>query len=336
LSNYIEVSRSVGLDPYRMIDAAGLPRTCLSDPDIKIRMDSVIELLEASAKAAGIDDFALRLAEGRTIANLGPLGLLIREQSTIREALATAIQYMHLHAESVQLRIEEMDEIAIINPVLLSGRSVPARQVVELAVTMVFLILRGLLGNDWKPRAICFTHNAPRDLETHRRVFGPIVEFDSNFDGIICAAFDLEASLPGSDPISARRLQQYLDTLAQHRNPMTPNGIREVVSVMLPAGRCSVDHVAGQLGVTRRTIHRRLAREGQTFSAIVDDVRMELATRYVKNRRRPLDDVAEMLGFSALSAFSRWFRKRFGCTVSAWRTANVGPESRESTELAAN
>jgi AraC-like DNA-binding protein len=89
----------------------------------------------------------------------------------------------------------------------------------------------------------------------------------------------------------------------------------------LPSGLCSADRVAKHLGVDRRTLHRHLAREGETFTSLLDTVRAELATRYIGNRDRPLASVSESLGFSALSAFSRWFRNRFGCSVSQWRAS---------------
>jgi AraC-like DNA-binding protein len=81
--------------------------------------------------------------------------------------------------------------------------------------------------------------------------------------------------------------------------------------------------VAQRLGVDRRTVHRRLAEEGETFSSLLDSVRAELATRYIDNRDRPLASVAELLGFSAHSAFARWFRGQFGCSVSEWRAART-------------
>jgi AraC-like DNA-binding protein len=94
---------------------------------------------------------------------------------------------------------------------------------------------------------------------------------------------------------------------------------------MLPSGLCSADKVAERLGVDRRTVHRHLAREGQTFSSVMDSVRAELVTRYIENRDRPLAAVSELLGFSAVSAFSRWFRNQFGCSVTDWRAERAGP-----------
>jgi len=79
------------------------------------------------------------------------------------------------------------------------------------------------------------------------------------------------------------------------------------------------ERVAKHLGVDRRTLHRYLAREGETYSTLLNAVRTELATRYIGSCDRPLASVSELLGFSALSAFSRWFRRQFDCSVSQWR-----------------
>jgi len=78
-------------------------------------------------------------------------------------------------------------------------------------------------------------------------------------------------------------------------------------------------------GMDRRSVHRHLVRDKETFSSIVDAVRAELATRYLTTTDRPLADVADLLGFSGLSALSRWFRGRFDCSASAWRAAHRDP-----------
>src|SRR6516225_1385888 len=87
LSDYVEVARSVGLDPYRMIAQSGLPPAAVADPDMKVSAAAVSRLLEESARRSGRLDFGLRLADQRTVANLGALALLVREQPTIRKAL---------------------------------------------------------------------------------------------------------------------------------------------------------------------------------------------------------------------------------------------------------
>ncbi len=87
LTNYVEVARSVGLEPYQQLRAAGINRSALLDPDIMIPAEAVGRLLEASAQAAAIEDFGLRLAETRQLSILGPLGFVVQGQPTLRKAL---------------------------------------------------------------------------------------------------------------------------------------------------------------------------------------------------------------------------------------------------------
>jgi AraC-like DNA-binding protein len=98
----------------------------------------------------------------------------------------------------------------------------------------------------------------------------------------------------------------------------------------LPSGRCSIEQVADHLGVVCRTVQRRLAEEGQSFSSIVNDIRTELAARHVVESDRPLTEVATLLGFSAPSGFSRWYHAQFGCSPKESR-ATRGTVRRKTT-----
>ena len=319
LSNYVEVARSVGLDPYRMITEFRLPAASLTDPEVKVSAAAVGRLLEASAERSGKSDFGLRLADQRTVANLGALALLVREQPTIRKALDVLVGYMFLHSESLLLNMRERDGEVILSLAIDVDRPVAIRQGVELGVGFLHRSFQQLFRDHWKPHAVCFTHAPPAKKDAYRKFFATDVLFSQDFTGIICAAKDIDAAVPAADARMTRYVQQYLDTLTARPNSSMSTSVRECIYTMLPSGLCSADTVAARLGVDRRTVHRHLAREGKTFSAVMDAVRAELVSRYIDNRDRPLASVAELLGFSALSAFSRWFRSEFGCSVSEWR-----------------
>jgi len=327
LNGYVEVARLAGLDPYRMVAAHGLPPACLADPELRIPMTAVARLLEDSAARSERPDFGLRLAERRSLSNLGVLALLVREQPTIRKALEALAGYMHLHSDGLRLTITEDAGSVTIGLAVDSGRPLPIRQGVELGLGFIHRSLSQLLGRRWRPQAICFTHAAPARTDAHRRFFGTNVEFGQDCNGIVCPARDIDAAVPMSDPAIARHVQRYLDTVAPHPNATMRDNARECIYTTLPSGLCSADRVAKHLGVDRRTLHRHLAREGETFTSLLDAVRAELMTRYIGNRDRSLASISELLGFSALSAFSRWFRSRFGCSVSQWRAS----ESRSAT-----
>jgi AraC-like DNA-binding protein len=333
LTNYVGVARSVGLDPYEMLAAVGLDRGVLLDPDTRIPGEAVRQLLENSARLSGAEDFGLRLAENRHLSNLGPLGLVVKEEPTLRAMLQTMVRYMRLHNEALFLQIEEAGDVVLIRQELTMGRPTAVRQSVELAIGVTFRVLQLLLGPQWRPLRVCFAHRAPANRSRHLALFGPAVAFGAEFNGIVCRARDLDAPIRDADPALALYARRYLDSLMARPHAGVEDRVRELVFLLLPAGRCSIERVAQHLGVDRRTVHRHLAQRGTTFSAVVGDVRAELAQRHLGTLDRGLADVSELLGFSASSAFSRWFRARFGCTASQWRARSaLAAEGTERTK----
>ncbi|MCP3713422.1 AraC family transcriptional regulator [Paraburkholderia sp. CNPSo 3274] len=319
LTNYVEVARSVGLDPYQQLGDAGIERSVLLDPDIMIRAEAVARLLETSARSAAVEDLGLRMAETRHISNLGALGFVMREQPTLRKALESASHYLRLQNEAVVMRIEESEGLAVIREDIVGGIPGSMRQATELVLGVLYRVLGMVLGAAWKPRTVCFTHHAPAGTTIHTRVFGVTVEFNQDFDGIVCLASDLDAAIPVYDPVMAQQVRRYLDSMLLQSNSTMPDKIRKLIVALLPSGTCSVDRIAQHLGMDRRTVHRHLAPYGESYLSIVDSVRVEMVKRYVGSGNRPLSEVATLVGFSSLSAFSRWFSGRFGCSVSTWR-----------------
>lgn len=322
LTRYAEVARSVGLDPAKMLRSVGLSAKSLTDPDVRIPSGSVRRLLEASAAAAGVDDFGLRLAERRGLSNLGPVALVVREQATVGAAMEAIARYIHVHSESLRIRIERHGDMVAIVPTLLLARATPARQSVELTIGVAYRILSAFLGPGWRPLDVHFVHPTPRNREIYRRFFDCNVAFSAELDAILCPASDMERPMPAADASMVRYAQIYLDTIAA-RSPDLDGKVRELVAVLLPTGRCSIECVAEHLGCDRRTVHRRLAAYGATFSDIVDTRRAELVMRLIEDRSRSLPAVAELLGFSAQSALARWFRERFGCSITQWRADHL-------------
>ncbi|HSI54195.1 MAG: AraC family transcriptional regulator ligand-binding domain-containing protein [Ramlibacter sp.] len=320
LIGYVELARSLGLDPYRLMHECGLDTSCLSDPDARISATAVAKLLETSAVQSRAEDFGLRLSKARRLSNLGPFSLVVREETTGRRAIETLGRYVQLHSELLSIRVEDSGPLVILRVHIAQGKRMPHRQGMELFVGYLFHILQELLGPAWKPRRILFTHPAPASLSGHVAVFGHIVDFGAEFNGIVCAAEDLAGQLPTADPVMARYARQYLDAMISRPDMTLADKVRWLVREMLPLGRCSVEKVAQHLGVDRRTVHRHLAQTGETFSSVVDGVRGELVDGYLEGHKGRLADVADLLGFSALSAFSRWHKRHFGFTLTQRRS----------------
>ena len=329
LTNYSEVARGAGLDPLRMLADAGLSASVLREPDLMLPADRVGQLLESSAAASGLESFGLRMAESRQLSNLGRVGMLIRDQPTLRDSIAVLVRYQAMLNGSLSVMIEESAGVVVIREEVTVGRAQPVRQAIELALGVMLRLMRQVLGEHWRPRRVCFMHAAPRDAGTHLRVFGPCVEFDHDFNGIVCAKADLDAPNPSADPAMARYAQELLDTALQSRPPSMLDDVRRTVLLLLPSGRCSIEQVAAHLGVVCRTVQRRLSEQGVSFSTLVNDLRVELAERHVVNSDRSLTDVAALLGFSAPSGFSRWYHAQFGCSPTQARAARPTRRSAE-------
>ena len=319
LSGYVELARALGLDPQAQMRAAGLSPRCLDDPETPISVVAVRELLETSAQAAGVEDLGLQLAHGRRLANLGPISIVLREEPTARQALDTLGRYLRLLNASLLTHIEDHGDLVVIREDVLVEGAGSVRQSIELAVGVMYRILTELLGTRWRPRSVSFVHRAPADLTSHRRLFGMDPEFNSSFNGIVCAAKDLAARLPTLDSGMAVYARRFLDQALTTTRRSTLDSARQLIGALLPGGRCTADQVAQHLGVDRRTLHRHLSAQGESFSTLMCGIRKEFAVRQLRDSDRSLAELAELLGFSGPSAFAFWFRQQFGCTVTQWR-----------------
>ena len=323
LTNFAEVARKLGVDPERMAAEFGLPRRALRDPDLKVPIDSVRALVEAAADRSGNEAFGLLMAETRQPSNLGPVGLIVREQPTVRLAVEALIRYSRKLNSALFLTLEESGDIVVLREEIVVGHGGSVRQSTELAIGVAFRMLCALLGPQWKPRRVCFAHDAPADRSVHERIFGHNVEFGHDFNGIVCSRSDLAVPNPNADLGMARYAAQMLDDYSGRDAPAMSAQVRDVIVSLLGKTPCTIDVVAQHLGVDRRTIHRRLQVEAKTFSAMVDDVRREFALRYIQRADRPLSEVSSLLGFSAPSSFSRWYRREFATRASEKRAVNA-------------
>jgi AraC-like DNA-binding protein len=322
LTNYREVARAGGLDPDRMLVDAGLSPSVLSEPDLMIPVERLGRLLQASAAQSGNESFGLCMAESRMLSNLGAVGMLIRDQTSLRDSLDVLMRYQSLLNGSLSLMVEEAGGVVLVREEVKAGSAQqPTRQRIELAIGVMLRLMRQFLGAAWQPQRVCFQHPAPRDPGVHHRLFGRRVEFNADFNCIVCAKSDLDVRNPLADPAMARYAQQLLDASARRERPTMLEDVRRTILLLLPSGRCTIEQVAEHLGMACRTVQRGLADQGQSFSSMVNEIRMELATRHVIESDRPLTEVAMLLGFSAPSALSRWYHAQYGRSAKESRAA---------------
>jgi AraC-like DNA-binding protein len=321
LSNFSEVAAQVGLDPGAMLREMGIDRRALAQPDLRIPAQAVAELLEVSAARAACPTLGLRMAESRRLSDFGEVSLLITHQATMRDALMTVVQYRQLVNESLVVHVEEHEDLVIVREELLVGGQAPISQAYELAIGVIYRLFRALLGPRWRAQSVNFTHAPPADLTVHRRMFGSIVEFNSDFNGLTCRQSDLDAPNPSADPALAQFAERYVRTLPNADRRSMSQEVQKSLYTLLPLGGGSISKVAANLGLHERTLQRRLREEGADFSGLLNDVRRDLTLRFLANRNLALSRVSGLVGYSRQSSFNRWFVDEFGTSPSGWRAA---------------
>lgn len=314
LTNFADIAARCSLGALDLVQEVGLPARALEDPDLKVPALAVGQLLELAAARGGEPAFGLRMAESRRLSNLGYLGMLVRDEPTLRSALEALMQNIRLHTDALALRLEQVGELVTLHEELVAEDGEALHQLMELIVGSTFGVLCILMGQHWRPKLVCFSHYAPGSDLMHRRVFGKAIEFDHEFSGIVLGASDLDAENSGADPGMVRYARALLEPVLGAQAPLSDR-IRQLAVLLLPRGQCRVEVVAQELGVDRRTVARGLASEGTTFSQLIDDMRRELLRRYLRTRSQSLRDIASLLGFSSPSAFARWHRQQFGVTA---------------------
>ncbi len=317
LGGYVDLTLSLGVDPMLLLRSVGIGAAALTASDTWLPATDVDQLLERTAHETNCEEFGLLLAARRGLTNLGPVALVAREEPDIRSALHIVLRHIALHNEALRTRLTQTDSLTTIHVQAAPDASL-GRQSTELAIGATCRILREFLGQDWHPLTVCFTHDGPAQRGRAYQILGPSIEFEQSFDGIVCFTHDLDTANPLSDPLLRPYAREYLRSLAP-AGESTTEQVRAIIETLLPTQQCTATTVADRLGMDRRTLHRHLARNGETFTTVLNAARLDLAHRYLPHRDRSLSDIAAELGFSELSAFSRWFRQQTGHSPGSTR-----------------
>ncbi|MNG73605.1 HTH-type transcriptional regulator VirS [compost metagenome] len=255
----------------------------------------------------------------RQLSDFGEISLLLSHQRTLRDALQVIVQYRHLLNDALAIHIEEEGKTVIIREEVINERAPCSRQATELAIGVMMRLCAALLGTHWHPISANFTHAAPADQAIHRRIFGCKLVFGSEFNGIVCPAADLDTASPQANDAMARLARRYLDTLPAGGTPSLELELRKTIYLLLPMGRATIEQVAQTQGMNVRTLQRRLEESGLTFKDLINNVRRDLVMRYLENPSYSLGRIADMLGYSMPSSFTRWFIAQFGMPPANWR-----------------
>jgi len=318
LSGYFETMAGFGVDPRPLLREQGLTADMLTNPEQLIPARAAVALLQRSSEVTGCLTLGARMAEGRTMANLGATGLLLAHQPNLRAALETLREFRNRINSTLVLNFEEHEGEAILREDFSLSRPELTRQATDLAVGVLMRLCATLLGESWSPAAVCFSHEPPPpgELGIYTRLFRRRPDFNCEFNGLIIVSGDLDRprarSAGDADEQLGRHARQLLEAAMTPGGSSAAEDADRTIRLLLPAGRASIQSCAAALGLTVRTFQRMLDAEGESFSAILNRTRMQLATQYLANPRLRVTDIADMLGYGSIGAFTRWHTSVFG------------------------
>lgn len=276
-------------------------------------------LLDAAATATRCPHFGLLLAGQQGINALGPVGFVVQQAPDVRSALrALTVHFIHQNqGAEVELQVE--NGIAQWRfHCKLAGR-VPLRQQEDLAAGIGLNLMRLLWSASWSPDAVYLPHAPPRDLLPYRKVFNCPLVFNADATQMIFKAEMLDRPLNNANPQLHRLLEEHLSNLRRNCPDDYCGQVRHLIKQAMTTGDCSIERVASHLAVGKRTLQRQLKNHDTSYKDLLEDVRFDVAKRYLRESSGSLTALADMLCYSDLSTFSTAFRQHHGVSPRDWR-----------------
>jgi AraC-like DNA-binding protein len=289
-------------------------------PDDRVSRDRFRFALDEASRELKEPDLGLRLAQALPVGSFGLTEYCGMASLTLRDGLRQASRFMSLLTESMALVVyETRDEARLVHRLRTNTDRIA--HLLELAMATLASRCREAVGERMAFRRVCFTAAPPRDPSLYASHFRAPVFFDAPVDEIVIDAGLLDAPLLTADPAVTKAMSTQPDTHADGRAPFLDD-VRETVRRALERGDAQVGKAAAALGLSVRTLQRRLGELGASYTALVDDARRDLALQLVG--RRSTNEIAELLGFSNPGAFFRAFRRWTGTTPRAHLAAARG------------
>jgi AraC-like DNA-binding protein len=305
---------AAGVDADAVFTRAGIPLAELGDPERRFPREAMLTLWKTARQEAKDPAFGLHIAEWVPYGSFGVLEYIARSSATLGEALARVGKYARWLDDVGEVSFVKRGDDVTIVPLLSDAWPIPS-DVMEGLLAFTVRMARELCGDpSLLPRAVEVRHAPPPDTREHTRVFGVPVRFNAGRDGITFSESQLALPVPKADPA----LSAILDRHAQELLKRLPSAgtfaerVRGLLAAELRGGNPELEQVAAKLRISARTLRRRLKDEGTGLTALLDELRRELALRYLEEHAMTLDAIAFELGFGDARAFRRAFKRWTG------------------------
>ena len=321
----LEAAQEIGANLTGPLSSNGIPSELLVSPKGFLTFHQVVNFLNDVATGFSCPHFGFLVGRHQPALRFGPMAQLPRFSSTLGEAIENALQYSLLNSEVSLWELKREDGYASLvrhSRVSYEGSLV---QLHTLTVTVVFKALKSLGGGNWRASSICFTHEEPEAGKLYSRYFGSPVEFNQDFNGVVFPEELLQIPIQSADNELLAIVKSYLDSLSTdyqlHDDVATK--VHHHIKQSLGTNLCNLESIAVQLDQRPRTLQRELLKHGVTFRELLGEVRQDVAEHYLRSSSIPLVDLADILGYRNVSAFSRAFKNTCGTSPEHWKRVHV-------------
>jgi AraC-like DNA-binding protein len=312
-----ELLRSVGVDPDRPID----PKQMLVDRDYYALLERIAESDPA------VVDLPLRTGASMRCEEYGALGLAMKSAPTARGSFERAERYARVLTNVAAYEVRDSSEGVSVHLHREGERRLGLRLSNEATLASLFTIAREVSTAPPRPMRVQLKHAAPAADPPHADFFGCSVEFDADHDALLYAPGALDVPNLIGDASVARFFDTHLESeLAELGDDEALDRRVEIqISQALSEGVPTISDIARQLGMSGRTLQRRLSDRGRSFQGLVDSSRRKLAEKLLRETDFPLAEIAFLTGFAEQSAFNRAFKRWGGQTPRSYRIATRTP-----------
>jgi AraC-like DNA-binding protein len=293
----------------------------VKNPQLRIAVKDQIKFLNLVADKLQDEFLGIRLAQAVDLRELGLLYYVMASSRTVGDALRRVARYSTIQNEGVRIGYRAGKLVTVTFKYLGVARQVDRHQI-EFFVTILLRACQKLSGLSLAPLRVKLMHHRSRLPVEIKRLFGTHVAFSCDADELVYPGSIAGAPSANADPYLNALLVRYCDeALAQRRKRSATWQLKveNAVVPLLPHGQARIAKIASELGVSRRTLARRLTAERLTFRKVLDDLRFDLAKRYLREEDLPISEIAWLLGYRETSALNHAFKRWTG------RTPTRGP-----------
>jgi AraC-like DNA-binding protein len=316
------VARALNGHPVgdELLAKMGLTAVQFVDPESRVNVQLAINLLAELAERLGDPLIGLRSGERVEFADFDILEHAARAAPNLREGQQTMWRYMGLMHDAMVFSTETQGNWMLSYYDFVEGLDVhPSTNDFTVACAVAFS-KRNMLEYA-PPLEIRMAHAAPSYADRYEEFFGCAVKFGGGRNVIVATNKRMDAPMRASSPVLAEAFAAQATRLLDkiHGKQGMAGRVHADVAAHLGSEMVSMEKTAKRLAVGVATLRRKLQDEGTTFSEIVDELRRELAERYLKQNTSAIGEIAFLLGFSDVRAFGRAFKRWTNVSPSEYR-----------------